>query len=600
MPRLRVTVIMSTILCILLQVAVAACSRHFDLTLTWETGAPDGIQRDVFKINGQFPGPTLEVNEGEDVVVKVRNSSPFNTSVHYHGIEMVGTPWSDGVPGLSQSHIRPGCKFTYRWKASQHGAFYYHAHSQSQANDGLYGPLIIHPASSTATPYALITNSSRSQAAITAAEKKRIPLLLSDWRHVTSMDEWASSQQTGMETPCFDSILINGKGRVQCSSKDERDKLITDAQKAILGIVPGAELTDKSCLPPEVIAAFAPSPPDFDAIPRSFFYGCNVTQGSSEAIHITQKAAEEETWVMFDLIGAFASQTVQVSFDELPMFVIAADGNDIEPQAANSLMITNGERYTVVIRLQKPKKYTLRVSGVAASQLLWTTAELDFKIHGQNQSLTPSVPYITEVGANTTADVVFFDVDKTKPYPPQPVPQTVDATFKMTMTIGSEAIYWAFNQTILPENTEDLPPLLFAPQPNRQDNHTITVPSKHSWVDYIMLTPGSGPTHPIHVHGRHFYVLGRGTGNFTWATVEEASAAMPEAFNLVDPPLRDTFATLGAPDSWLALRRPSDNPGVWLMHCHIQSHLQGGMSVIIEDGLDGLPKIPDEYLHAQC
>lgn len=85
MPRLRVTVIMSTILCILLQVAVAACSRHFDLTLTWETGAPDGIQRDVFKINGQFPGPTLEVNEGEDVVVKVRNSSPFNTSVHYHG-----------------------------------------------------------------------------------------------------------------------------------------------------------------------------------------------------------------------------------------------------------------------------------------------------------------------------------------------------------------------------------------------------------------------------------------------------------------------------------------------------------------------------------
>lgn len=85
MPRLRVTVIMSTILCILLQVAVAACSRHFDLTLTWEKGAPNGIQRDVFKINGQFPGPTLEVNEGDDVVVKVINSSPFNTSVHYHG-----------------------------------------------------------------------------------------------------------------------------------------------------------------------------------------------------------------------------------------------------------------------------------------------------------------------------------------------------------------------------------------------------------------------------------------------------------------------------------------------------------------------------------
>jgi FtsP/CotA-like multicopper oxidase with cupredoxin domain len=357
----------------------------------------------------------------------------------------------------------------------------------------------------------------------------------------------------------------------------------------------------ESCLPPEVIAAFAPSPPDFGAIPKNFFYGCNATRGSTEVIRMTQKTAEDETWAMFDLIGAFASATVQVSFDELTMYIIAADGNDIEPHAVNSIMITNGERYTVLIHLQKPKKYTFRVSSVAASQILWGTAVLDFTIHNRDQPSDPSIPFINEVGANTTAEVVFFDVDKTKPYPTQPMPQTVDATYKMTMLIGSEAIYWALNQTILPETTEDQTPLLFAPQPNRQDNHTITIPSNHSWVDYIMLVPGSGPTHPIHVHGRHFFVLGRGVGNFTWNTVEEASAALPPgAFNLVDPPLRDTFATLGAADSWLVIRRRSDNPGVWLMHCHIQSHLQGGMSVIIQDGVAGLPEIPREYLHPEC
>ena len=303
---------------------------------------------------------------------------------------------------------------------------------------------------------------------------------------------------------------------------------------------------------------------------------------------------------MFDLIGAFASATAQVSIDELIMYVIAADGNDIEPRAVHSLLITNGERYTVLIHLQKPKKYNLRVSSVAASQILWGTAIVDFKMQGQPQSSDPSVPYINEVGSNTTSGVIFFDVDNTKPYPPQPIPETVDATYKMTMLIGSEAIYWALNQTFLPSTTEDQTPLLFAPEPNRQDNHTITIPSNNSWVDYIMLVPGSGPTHPIHVHGRHFYVLGRGVGNFTWDTVEEASKAMPGALNLVDPPLRDTFATLGAPDSWLVIRRRSDNPGVWLMHCHIQSHLQGGMSVIIQDGVDGLPEVPGEYSSPRC
>lgn len=159
---------------------------------------------------------------------------------------MLGTPWSDGVPGLTQDHIQPGCKFTYRWKTTQHGVFYYHAHTESQIDDGLYGPVIIHPASDAPSPYALITNSSRSLAAIKDAEKNRIPLVLSDWRHVTSMAEWASSQKTGMETPCFDSILINGHGRVQCSSKEEQEKLITADQKALLALVPGAELTDKS------------------------------------------------------------------------------------------------------------------------------------------------------------------------------------------------------------------------------------------------------------------------------------------------------------------------------------------------------------------
>jgi len=43
---------------------------HFPITLTWEKGAPDGFERDIIFMNGQFPGPTLEMNQGASVEVR--------------------------------------------------------------------------------------------------------------------------------------------------------------------------------------------------------------------------------------------------------------------------------------------------------------------------------------------------------------------------------------------------------------------------------------------------------------------------------------------------------------------------------------------------
>lgn len=63
-----------------------ANAKCFNLTLTWEVGAPDGFERPMYKINGQFPGPLLELDEGDDVEVFVDNQAPYNTTVHFHGM----------------------------------------------------------------------------------------------------------------------------------------------------------------------------------------------------------------------------------------------------------------------------------------------------------------------------------------------------------------------------------------------------------------------------------------------------------------------------------------------------------------------------------
>jgi FtsP/CotA-like multicopper oxidase with cupredoxin domain len=62
-------------------------TKQFELNLTWGTRAPDGVERQQILVNGQFPGPPLIIDEGDEVEVTVNNFLPFNTTLHYHGIE---------------------------------------------------------------------------------------------------------------------------------------------------------------------------------------------------------------------------------------------------------------------------------------------------------------------------------------------------------------------------------------------------------------------------------------------------------------------------------------------------------------------------------
>lgn len=61
--------------------------KKFELNLTWKSGAPDGFERMQVFVNGQYPGPPLIMDEGDNVEVTVNNYLPFNTTIHYHGIE---------------------------------------------------------------------------------------------------------------------------------------------------------------------------------------------------------------------------------------------------------------------------------------------------------------------------------------------------------------------------------------------------------------------------------------------------------------------------------------------------------------------------------
>jgi len=166
---------------------------------------------------------------------------------------MLNTPWSDGVPGITQLHIEPGESFTYKWTATQYGSYWYHAHEAGQLDDGLYGHLLIHPRQSLETPFSLIASDAAEERAMAKAAKDPIPLLLGDWRHIVSEEAIDITMAANTELSCYDSILVNGKGKVNCWSAEKTASLVTPEQRQILTQANLTDLTGKRYVPTAIM-----------------------------------------------------------------------------------------------------------------------------------------------------------------------------------------------------------------------------------------------------------------------------------------------------------------------------------------------------------
>ena len=104
-----------------------------------------GFFVNMWGYNGQSPGPTIEVVEGDRVRIFVTNRLPENTTIHWHGQRLPNG--MDGVGGLNQPHIQPGKTFVYEFVARRPGTFMYHPHSDEmvQMAMGMMGLWITHP-----------------------------------------------------------------------------------------------------------------------------------------------------------------------------------------------------------------------------------------------------------------------------------------------------------------------------------------------------------------------------------------------------------------------------------------------------------------------
>ena len=143
--------------------AMKGSPRSVEQFTTAESGAPDfrmtliarkatirtssGQTFDAWTFNGSVPGPELRVHQHDLVEVTLVNEDiNAGVTIHWHGVDVPNS--EDGVAGITQDAVRPGERYTYRFRVEQVGTFWYHSHqaSSEQVKRGLYGPLVIEPA----------------------------------------------------------------------------------------------------------------------------------------------------------------------------------------------------------------------------------------------------------------------------------------------------------------------------------------------------------------------------------------------------------------------------------------------------------------------
>jgi FtsP/CotA-like multicopper oxidase with cupredoxin domain len=100
---------------------------------------------DALGFNGTWPGPRIDVTEGDRVRAIFRNNLDETTGIHFHGQRIPNN--MDGVPRITQDPIKPGESFTYEFVARTVGSHMYHSHHNAtdQVGRGLLGAFIVHP-----------------------------------------------------------------------------------------------------------------------------------------------------------------------------------------------------------------------------------------------------------------------------------------------------------------------------------------------------------------------------------------------------------------------------------------------------------------------
>ncbi|RPA99061.1 laccase 2 [Choiromyces venosus 120613-1] len=496
--------------------------------ITNQTMALDGYERVVLAVNGQYPGPKLEANWGDWIMVHVTNELKSNgTGIHWHGVRMLHTPEADGAIGVTQCPIAPGDTYTYRWHATQYGTSWYHSHFSLQYSDGVVGPIVIHGPTSANWDIDLG------------------PILLTDWFHkpASELANEVIQASTGLP-PTADNGLINGKNKYDC---------------ALLGSI------DPKC---------KNSGTRFE------------TKFEAKKKHLL-RIMNTGTDIMF-----------KFSIDGHKMKVVSMDWVPIKPYETDVIFVAIGQRYDVIVEADAvPGDYWMR----AVPQLsCFTTNTQQYNIRGIVRYDSTSTADPKSSSWSITDQCQEEDPKNLVPIFEDNVGSAeLDKDFQLSLSPASTGgvlpvFQWTVNNNHYNPNTSAPTIMLINSNPKVEvpDSYSpAEVTSTDGWTYFVIQTNNQQVAHPFHLHGHDFYILGKGIGIYK-------SLLAPPVLDLTNPVRRDValLPALG----YLVIAFKNDNPGAWLMHCHIAWHLHMGLAIQVIERKGEVKVNRPEEIQAVC
>ncbi|KAG9230603.1 multicopper oxidase-domain-containing protein [Amylocarpus encephaloides] len=538
--------------------------RHYKWTVTDIVANPDGVFRPMLTINGLFPGPMIECNDGDNIVIDVDNQSVNATAIHFHGLFQNGTNWMDGTIGVTQCPIAPRKKFQYKFTVTgQSGTYYYHSHQAVTASDGLYGPLVIHD-----------RREKDMQRMVEFEYASDRVVMLQDYYHDLSSGLLKSTLEPGSESsPIPDGALINGLNCQDCSQLPTR-------------------LCDNStCASPEL----------------------DLTSNANHRLRIIN-------------VGAFA--WFQVSVDEHQFAITEVDGTEILPSYDTRLMISPAQRYSIVVTTNQTKADSFWFRARLATHCFNEpqlavpgTEEVKAAIYytpmGPRRDTTVVRSQPTPRDWSPGMEVECRDMNTTVYTPSHYMPAPAVADHSYYLRSNLEIGDWRLERGFF--NTSTFRPNLQQPSLHRtvdglsSGNETFTATSKvdgvnsvaydlknefsiqHTGikvVDVVVQNYDEG-NHPMHLHGHKFWVLGQGHGMFpgyeSLNLLPEGKGVAEGHEDILDSVIRRDVATAEG-FGWLVLRFIADNSGVWNFHCHMAWHSEAGLSLNFLSRVDEIAK----------
>ena len=521
-------------------------------------------------VNGTLPGPIIRLKEGQRIRLAVTNTLQEDSSIHWHGILL---PFQmDGVPGVSFPGIKPGETYNYEFEVKQSGTYWYHSHSGGQEAMGQYGAIVIDPAGPDPVSY----------------DREHV-IVLSDWSFMHPMEQMRKLKAMGGYFNMQKQTLAG-----QLAGKDQHA-----SERAMW-------------------AKMRMDPTDISDVSGSTY------------TYLINGHGPQENWtglftpgerVRLRIINASAMTNFNVRLPDLPMTVVAADGQNVVPVETDEFQIAIAETYDVIVKMPmvQGKAYGLIAEAIDRSGQCRATlapsmgmvaaippirerpllsmkdmgmGDMDMSGGGDHAAHGPAAPASDAVAAKDLSgggDMAGMDMSggsmkmrdpsvapQVKMGPgvatlsPMPMDRTgerptgLDKVDHRVLTYHDLKSLVANADTRTPSReidlhlTANMERYMWSFDGEKFSENTTPIPLRHNERVRVNLINDTMMPHPIHIHGHFFEVVTSNPGNH---------------------PVKHTVNVL--PGGKVSFDLTADALGDWAFHCHMLHHMMAGMFRVV-------------------